>query len=138
LTINYRQTDPELKAILDYYRYTFISKSEILHKKEFRIITQDELINEVSENNRILTSLHAHRNIINNNIYETDRFNIISIMMRKSSDKKQKTLPYLIENYERKVVNELFYVTKNEYERHINELDLAFATTIHYFQGKTI
>ena len=107
MTINYRQTNPELKVILDYYRKYSYMEGEILERKEFRIITQDELIHEFSEGDHILTSIHAHRNVINNNIYETNSMNMVPVMIHKSSDKKQRTLPYYTKNYKRKVVNEL-------------------------------
>ena len=136
LTINHRQTEPELKQILDFYRNNKLKEEEILARKEFPIITEEELIQNYKHGDRVLTSRHTHRNNINSKLFDVSKEETIPVMIRKTEDKSNKVY-YTIEN-ERKVINELFYVSKEEYEENDDELDLAYAATIHCFQGKTI
>ena len=126
-----------------------ICEEEIIEIGDFKLIEEKNMYAEFKKEDHILTSVHRQQNIINEKLYKEQNDDKVPVMIipdfldksrndKSKTKKKEKTRLY----GERKR-GELFYISRKAYEcdqkRYSSkELTLAYANTIHCFQGKTL
>lgn len=86
-----------------------------------------------------MTSVHRHRNAINSTLYTLRDNAEVPMMITPKTKKTKDSTKY----YGDRKKSELFHVMRGEYEASqmrgdYKELNLAYANTIHCFQGKTL
>ena len=150
LTKNYRFTD-NLGELAEFYRNNYLSKEEIIEREDFKLIEEKDMYAEFKKEDHILTSVHRQRNIINEKLYKEQNDDKVPVMIipdslasfasrGKNGEKKKKEKTRL---YGERKRGELFYISCEAYEcdqkrQSSKELTLAYANTIHCFQGKTL
>ena len=143
LTKNYRFTD-NLGKLAEFYRNNYLSEEEIIEREDFKLIEEKDMYAEFKKEDHILTSVHRQRNIINEKLYKEQNDDKVPVMIIPDSpDKLREKKKEKTKLYGERKRGELFYISREAYEcdqkRYSSkELTLAYANTIHCFQGKTL